>query len=128
MKRAHNFEKFRKEIRNLCKNHYRMKIHDRDIELEKALKHIKSLERQFQKLGQVCDTMRASYEQAQENIRSLTYENRHLLQKFDRERLRLEKLHFEIITRLHRAVKSMKKKAISFEEMRQSKDERQPTQ
>ena len=26
MKRAHNFEKFRKEIRGLCKNHYRAKI------------------------------------------------------------------------------------------------------
>ena len=51
MKRAHNFEKFRKEIRNLCKNHYRVKIHERDIELEKALKHIKSQERQLLKLG-----------------------------------------------------------------------------
>ena len=63
----------------MCKNHYRAKIHDRDIELQKALKHIKSQEKQMQKLGQVCETMRASYEQAQENIRSLTYENRHLL-------------------------------------------------
>jgi len=42
MKRAHNFEKFRKEIRSLCKNYYRTKIHERDIELEKALKHIKT--------------------------------------------------------------------------------------
>ena len=41
MKRAHNFEKFRKEVRNLCRGHYRAKIHDRDIELEKALKHSK---------------------------------------------------------------------------------------
>ena len=32
-KREQNFEKFRKEIRNLCKSHYRTKIHDRDIEL-----------------------------------------------------------------------------------------------
>lgn len=42
MKRAHNFEKFRKEIRALCKSHYRAKIHERDIELAKSLKHIKT--------------------------------------------------------------------------------------
>ena len=119
MKRAHNFEKFRKEIRNLCKNHYRMKIHERDIELEKALKHIKSQERQMLKLSHVCESMRGSYEQAQENIRSLSSENRDLLQKFDLERLRLEKLHFGEIARLHRAVKSMKKKAIYMEEIKQ---------
>lgn len=47
MKRAHNFEKFRKEIRNLCKNHYKAKVHERDIELEKALRHIKSVEKQL---------------------------------------------------------------------------------
>ena len=47
MKRAHNFEKFRKEIRNLCKNHYKAKVHERDIELEKALRHIKLVEKQL---------------------------------------------------------------------------------
>ena len=62
MKRAHNFEKFRKEIRSLCKNHYRLKIHERDIELEKALKHIKMQERQMHKMEQTCHKMRSSYE------------------------------------------------------------------
>ena len=63
--------------------------------------------------------MRVSYEQGQEDIRSLSDENRDLLQKFDLERLRLEKLHFGEIARLHKAVKSMKKKAISIEEIKQ---------
>jgi len=61
MKRAHNFEKFRKEIRNMCKSHYRTKIQDRDIELEKSLKHSKAQEKQIKKLEEVCHSMHASY-------------------------------------------------------------------
>jgi hypothetical protein len=115
MKRAHNFERFRNEIRNLCKNHYRAKIHDRDIELEKALKHIKMQERKSVKLNEVCESMRASYEQAQENIKCVTTENRHLAQTFEAERFRLEKMHLKEVARLHKAVKGMDKKAIQFD-------------
>ena len=66
------------------------------------------------KMRQVYESIRASYEQSQESIKSLTFENRSLVQKFDSERLRLEKLHLQEISRLHKAVKTMKKKAISF--------------
>lgn len=55
--------------------------------------------------------MRASYEQAQENIKSLSEENHFLAKTFDDERLRLEKMHLQEVSRLHKAVKTMKKKA-----------------
>lgn len=105
MKRANNFEKFRKEIRALCKSHYRTKIHERDIELAKSLKHIKTQEKQLHKLAEVCESMRASYEQAQDNMKTMQDENRQLVHTFDDERLKLEKKQLDEVARLHKAVK-----------------------
>ena len=39
--------------------------------------------------------MKASYDQAQENIKNLADENRQIVQAFDTERLKLEKLHLK---------------------------------
>jgi len=41
----------------------------------------------------------------------LTAENRHLSATFDSERLRLEKMHLAEVSRLHKAVKTMHKRA-----------------
>ena len=73
----------------------------------------------MQKLNEVCVQMRASYEQAQENIKSLSEENHFLAKTFDDERLRLEKMHLQEVSRLHKAVKTMKKKATQFDIQRQ---------
>ena len=61
-------------------------------------------------------------EQCKNGIRQMKHDFNHMKRQFDHvkqefgsERLRLEKVHLEEIARLHKAVKNMKKKAISFE-------------
>ena len=62
-------------------------------------------------LEEVCGQLRESYVQLQDNNRALVEENRHLVGAFEEERLRLEKSHLSEVARLHKAVKSMTKKA-----------------
>lgn len=42
--------------------------------------------------------------EAQQDLHGLSDENRHIITAFENERLRLEKMHLEEVSRLHKAV------------------------
>ena len=46
IKKVNNFDKFRKEVKSLCKQHYRAKLSEAETELKKALKHMKLQDKQ----------------------------------------------------------------------------------
>ena len=62
-------------------------------------------ERQIEKLEEMCEGMKVSCEQAEHQINELSEENRRIITAFESERLKLEKMHLEEVSRLHKAVK-----------------------
>ena len=80
MKKVQSFDKFKREVRNLVKNHYKAKIAEKvqlkvthkmqakEEELQKVTKYAKKAEKHLKKVTDQFGKLNKLYEEAQENI------------------------------------------------------------
>ena len=98
MKKVQSFDKFKREVRNLVKNHYKAKIAEKvqlkvahkmqakEEELQKVTKYAKKAEKHLMKVTDQFGKLNKLYEEAQENISEQIQERERMAAHFGEEK------------------------------------------